>query len=172
MRLLALDLALKTGWAWGDNLSQAHAGTWTLPGYSDDKIDRTLGGIYSAVFHVVRANQIEGALIEAALRTIKKQNNRGIWTPTSAHGDRCLTMLNGAARAAVSNAGAKILECPAPNTWRASVLGIAYPKEPKAAAIEYCRRNGLGITDHDAAEAACILQHGLGKQTLLDRIKT
>jgi hypothetical protein len=171
LRLAAFDLAENTGWAAGDNFVTAQAGLWRLPGYGDDKIDRTLASLYSAVNATCRAHKIEGVLIEAALRTIKKKNSRGIWTPTSAHGDRCLTMLQGAARAGAANAGAKIMDCPAPNTWRAAVLGHGFPKDPKAEALQYCRRLGHPVDDHNTAEALCILQFGLGKQNLLDRIK-
>jgi Holliday junction resolvasome RuvABC endonuclease subunit len=171
LRILALDLAVTTGWAFGDNLASAHVGTWRLPGYADERIQQTLGSIYSAVNTICRGNMIEAVIIEAALRTIKKKNSRDVWTPTSAHGDRCLTMLNGAARAGAANAGVKQFEFPAPNTWRAAVYGEGYPKNPKAHALEYCRRNGRDIKEHDAAEALAILQYGIGKVGLLGRIK-
>ncbi len=172
MRLLALDLALNTGWAWGENLARAYAGVWRLPGYSERDLPRTLGGIYSAVLTVCRSNEIEAVQIEAALRGVKRTNKRGITTPTSAWGDRCLTMLNGAAQAAVANSGAKLLKPVGPSTWRKSVLGEAFPANPKEAAVRYCALQGREIPDHDAAEAFCILQHALGNQNLLDRIKS
>lgn len=171
MKLLALDLALNTGWAFGDSLASAHVGVWRLPGYAEDKIDRTMGSIYSAVNTVCRGNKIEGVIIEAAMRGIQRQNKRGITTATSAHGDRCLTMLQGAARAGAANAGVRLFRFPAPNTWRAAVLGNGYPKNPKDLAVEYCRLSGRNIPEHDAAEAFCMLQFGLGEQNLLDKIK-
>src|SRR5579872_6141685 len=128
MRLLALDLALLTGWAFGEDLASAHVGTWTLPGYADPVIDRSLGSIYSAVNTICRANKIGRVIIESALIGIKKKNARGITTPTSRHGDRCLTMLNGCARAGAANAGVTQIDVIAPNTWRAAVLGNGYPK--------------------------------------------
>lgn len=171
MKILALDLALTTGFAFGYDLASAHCGIWRLPGYSDNNINRTLGSIYSAVNTICRANKIEAVVIEAALRGVKRTNKRGITTPTSAHGDRCLTMLNGAARAGAANAGVKIFYFPAPASWRKSVLGNGFPEKPKDAAIAYCRMSGRDIAEHDAAEAFCMLQFGLGKQNLLDRIK-
>lgn len=171
MKILALDLALATGFAFGEKLETAHCGVWKLPGYSDDRINRTLASIYSAVHATCKANGVDTVIIEAALRTIKKKNKRDVWTKTSSHGDRCLTMLQGAARAGAANAGVKNFEFPAPNTWRASVLSNGYPKNPKSEAIEYVRRNGRNIAEHDAAEALCMLQYGVGKFGLLGRIK-
>jgi hypothetical protein len=172
LRILALDLALETGWAFGDDIASAHAGVWLLPGYSDTNIDRTLGSIYSSVNTICRANQIGIVIIEAALRGLKRTNKRGITTASSAHGDRCLTMLNGAARAGAANAGVRTFDNPAPNTWRKAVLGNGFPKDPKAEAVEYCRRNGRTIPNHNAAEAVCILQYGIGKHGLMARIKS
>lgn len=171
MNILALDLSLESGWAFGDSIASAHVGTWKLPGFSDDKIDRTLGSIYSAVNTICRGNKIEGVVIEAALRGIHKKNKRGITTPTSAHGDRCLTLLNGAARAGAANAGVALFRFPAPNTWRAAVLGNGFPKDPKAAAVNYATMVGRNTPNHNAAEALCMLQWGLGEQNLLSRIK-
>lgn len=171
MKWLSLDLAEDTGWAHGDNFASAHAGLWKLPGYGDRVINETLGRLYSAVNTVCRANKIEGLIVEAALRTIKKKNARGVWTPTSAHGDRCLTMLNGVAHAAAANAGVKVFKDPAPATWRAAVLGIGFPKDPKKEALQYCSRTGRTVADHNVAEALCMLQFGLGESNLLDRIK-
>lgn len=169
--MLSLDLALETGWAFGDDIASAHVGTWKLPGYGDTVIDRTLGSIYSAVNTICRGNQIEGVIIEAALRGIQKKNSRGITTPTSAHGDRVLTMVNGAARAGAANAGVKIFLFPGPSTWRKAVLGHGFPDKPKEAAVTHCHRIGRKIANHNSAEALCMLQFGLGEQNLLDRIK-
>ena len=171
MKLLALDIAADTGFAFGDDFKTAHCNVWKVGSYADDRIDATLGSIYSAVNTICRGNKIEGVVIEAALRGIKRQNKRGITTPTSSHGDRCLTMLHGAARAGAANAGVKTFWFPAPNTWRAAVLGNGFPKNPKAEALLYCERMGRSLTDHNAAEALCMLQFRLGAQNLLDRIK-
>lgn len=168
---LALDLSANTGWALGDDVSRARAGVWRLGGYVDDRIDRTMAGLYSAVNSTCRENSIDTVIIETALRGLKRTNKRGITTPTSAHGDRCLTMLNGVARAAAMNGGARRIVHLAPNTWRASVLGNGYPKDPKGEAILYCSRVGNPQPDHNAAEALCMLQHILAEAGLLARIK-
>lgn len=171
MKALALDLALETGWAFGDSIASAHSGLWRLPGYSDDKIDATLGSIYSAVNTICRGNEITLLIIEAALRGVKKKNARDVWTPTSAHGDRCLTMLNAAARAGAANGGVRKVMVVAPCTWRKSVLGNGFPKNPKDKAMDYCRMIGRRPEEHNEAEALCMLQHALGNQNLLDRIR-
>ena len=171
MKILALDLALETGWAFGENIASAHCGIWALPGYSDDKIERTLGSIYSAVNTICRGNKIEGVVIEAALRTINKKNSRGITTPTSAHGDRCLTMLNGAARAGAANAGVTKFWHPAPSTWRKVVLGNGFPEKPKEEAVKFCARIGRAVENHNTAEALCMLDWKTRESNLLDRVK-
>lgn len=171
MRILALDLALETGWAFGEDFASAQVGVWRHPGYGDSVIDRTLGSVYSAVHTCCRANNIEGVVIEAAMRGLKRKNKRGITTKTSAHGDRVLTMLNGAARAGAANAGVKLFRFPAPNTWRAAVYGDGFPKNPKAKAVDHCGLLGRSVPNHNSAEALCMLQWGLSGQDLLARIK-
>lgn len=171
MNGLALDLAGVTGWAVGDNLATARIGIWKLPGYSDDCIDRTLASIYSAVNGTCRENDVGYLILEAALRGVQRTNKRGITTPSSSHGDRCLTMLNGAARAGASNAGVKIIKVIGPSTWRARIFGNGYPTDPKGTAVAYMKRNGRDIADHNACEAGCMLQFGIDEFGLLGRIK-
>lgn len=171
MKIMALDISQKTGFSFGERHDRPHCGTIDLPGLDDKNLARSCGGLYSSVMAMVRANKIEGVVIEAPLIGISKKNKRGIYTPTSAHGDRVLTMLSGAAQAAISNGGAKFLGMPGPQTWRAAVLGNGRPTNPKSAALEYCRLVlKLNLDDHNAAEAACILQWAFGqeKQMLWD----
>ncbi len=173
MKILGLDLSFtKTGWAFGDDISKAHRGFWTTPGADDKNLNVSLAQIYSAVCGSVRANGIEGVVIEASMMGITRANKRGIVTPTSKHGDRVLGFLGGAARAAAVNGGAKYIATPGPSTWRAAVLGIGYPENPKAAAVSYCQMMGINVTDPDTAEALCLMQFGKGKFLHLERAKS
>jgi hypothetical protein len=167
MNLLAVDPALNTGWAFGPKTGTPHAGVWRLPGFDEQHSAQSFGSAYAAVRCVVAANKIEGVIIEPPMIGISKKNKRGIITPTSHHGDRMLTMLSGAIQAGAINGGAKWVKLPPPNTWRAAVLGNGYPKDPKAAALEYCRLMKWCIEDHNAAEAACMLVWGHGQALLM-----
>lgn len=168
MRILALDIAGRCGFAFGGPQDRPHCGAIDLPGLDDKNRIRSMGGLYSSVLAMVKANGIEGVVIEAPLIGIMKKNKRDVWTPTSAHGDRVLTMLSGAAQAAVSNAGAKLIGMPSPQSWRAAVLGNGRPKDPKGAALNYCRLVlKLNLTDHNAAEAGCLWAWGVGQARLL-----
>lgn len=160
MNVLALDIATVTGWAWGGERSKPIAGIWRLPGLDDKNRARSMGGIYSSVMVTVRENKIDGVCIEhpGAGRN-------------SAHTQLSLTMLIGAAQAGAVNAGATILAMPHPNSWRKQVLGKGNPKNPKLAAMDYCRLHGWQVEDHNAAEAICIWQWAHGQTSLLSRIK-
>lgn len=171
MKILGIDLASRSGWCFGTDIATAYYGLWDVPGLDDANINRSCGSIYSAVNTTCRANGIEGVVIEAALMGITRKNKRGIATPTSRHGDRVLGMIAGAARAGASNAGVKHMWFPGAPTWRKEVLGNGYPDKPKDAAIAFCAMMGKRITDHNVAEALCLMSYGHGKQNLLDRIK-
>jgi len=146
MRCLGLDLSLHAGWAFGDKGQTPMAGTWTLPGFDDANLDRTMSSIESSVRAIVRAEGIERVAIEAPLMLKGKL----------AHGTRSLMMLSGAAGAGAWSGGARWIKRPAPNTWRKAVLGQGFPDKPKEAALAYCAMMGWKITEHDAAEAALL----------------
>jgi hypothetical protein len=168
MKILGLDLSLNTGWSFGDRGCQPQYGLFTLPGFSEHLLPRSCASLYSAVQSMVRANNIEGVVIEAPLQAIYKKNSRGIVTNSSSHGIRALTMISGAAQAAVINGGAKHLWMPEPATWRKSVLGSGYPDKPKEAAFQYCKMVlGLNIGDDNSAEAACLVEYGHGQSKLI-----
>lgn len=169
MKILALDLASVSGWAFGEKTGRPLAGEWRLPGFDGMNAPHSYASIYTSVKCVVAPNKIDMVVVEAALIGIKRKNKRGILVPTSAHGDRTLTKLSGAAQAGAIAGGAKIIMEVQPNEWRAAVLGNGYPKDPKAAAEEYCRLVGWPVPrgQHNAAEALCIFQWGLGQEKLL-----
>lgn len=148
---VGLDLAERTGWAVGRKGTFPLAGVWDTRGFSDRERAKTSASVYSAVFQLVRENKAEIVGIEAPLSLQGR----------SAHTQRSLTMLSGAAQAGAINGGAKIVLLVAPQTWREAVLGNGYPRNPKQAALDYCKMFKWGITDHNAADAACVLTWAL-----------
>lgn len=156
MKVLALDLALRAGFAFGEAGSQPVSGVWTLPGFSDRERPLSLGGIYSSVRAIVAANEIEIVAIEAPLRLGGR----------SAHAERSLTMLSGAAQAGAVNGGAKRVDLVAPQTWRKAVLGNGFPDKPKDAAVQYCKLMKWRVTDHNQAEACCLFVHASAQAKL------
>lgn len=159
MRVLALDIATMTGWAWGDDRSTPVFGTWKLPGLDEKSRAKSLGGLYAAVLSTVRDNAIKHVAIE--------HPGQG---RNSSHTQLSLTLLVGAAQAAAFNAGAQIMKMPQPQSWRKQVLGKGILKNAKLAALDYCRLHGWQVVDHNAAEALCIWQWAHGQTSLLDRI--
>jgi hypothetical protein len=168
MRVLGLDPGMSLGYAFGAPSDKPYCGVLKLPGFTDDARAASFGGAYAAVQSMVRAHRIEGVVLEAPLMEIWRKNKRGINTPSSSHGVRMHHMLSGALQAAVINSGAKLLGMPTPNEWRKRVLGNAFPKDPKNAAIAYCKLVlKLTVEEHDAAEAACLWAYGCGQAKLL-----
>lgn len=157
MMLLAVDPAQRCGYALGTKTGAPQAGVFDLYGFDDKNAPRSFAGIYSSVRALCAANRIEGFVIEAPLRLGGK----------SAHTERNLTMLSGAAQAAAINGGVKWVRVVAPTTWRKAVLGHGFPKNPKDAALEYCRMMKWNITDHNAGEAALMLVWAHGQAKLL-----
>ena len=157
IKILALDLAKKTGWAMNGKGPAPFVGTWDLPGFSDRDTPRSLASIYSAVREMVTANAIEIVAIEAPL----------ILPGRSAHTERSLVMLCGAAIAGAINGGAKHIETVAPNSWRKVVLGNGRPDDPKGASLRYCASRGWKIEDHNASDAACVLVWAQSKRDVL-----
>lgn len=168
MTVLGLDVAMKTGWALGTKTERPLSGVWKLPGMKDDtERAHTLFSLFSSVKCMVQAHGITGVAIEAPLLGMKRKNRRGVSTPVSAHGTMVLTQLNAVACAGAIAGGAKWIRTVYPNEWRRAVLGNGYPKNPKDAALRYCELMKWGVTEHDAAEACCIFQWGLGQEKLL-----
>lgn len=157
MKLLAVDPGSTSGWALGERTGVPMAGTWKLPGFDDKNRAKSFAGIYSSVYALCRGNGVEGFVIEAPLRLGGR----------SAHTERMLVMLSGAAQAGAFNGGVKWVEIVAPQTWRKKVLGNGFPKNPKRAAIEYCNLMRWNIIEHNAAEASCILVYGHGQTRLI-----
>lgn len=149
-----LDISDKgTGYAFGARNSVPTAGVFQLMGLNDRDRPRSCASLYSAVNHLVRENGIQFMGIEAPLMLKGK----------SAHTERSLTMLSGAAQAGAANGGAKVLPLVGASTWRKAVLGQGFPDDPKAMMLRYCRMLSWPIDDEDAAEAAGIWQWACGQ---------
>lgn len=156
--LMGLDLALRSGWAIGDRTGTPIVGKFDLPGFSNGARAKSMGSIYAAVLSLVREHKIKGVAIEAPLHLGGK----------SAHTERSLAMLSGAAQAGAINGGAEKVWLVAPATWRKAVLGQGFPDHPKQAAVDYCKLVlKSDIPDHNMAEAACILVWAHGQAVLL-----
>jgi hypothetical protein len=152
MMALGLDLSVETGFCFGTKASTPHYAVWSLPGFDDRNIFRSMGSIMTSVKAVVAENKVWRVAIEAPLALGGR----------SAHTQRVLTMLAGAAAAGAVEGGAGWIRMPAPNTWRKAVLGCGFPKNTqgksiaKQAALDYCRLNGWQPEDDNAADALCI----------------
>lgn len=168
MRVLGIDPATCTGYGWGERNGPFHPGFFKLPGLDDGSINHSMGAAYATVFNLIKANGIEAVAMEDSLLGMMRTNKRGIATPTSYHGVKTLTMLHGAYRAAIFNAGIRFVWFPQPHEWRKQVLGAGYPEHPKAAAIRYCELVlKTPVSNEDAAEGLAIMQYGHGQTKLL-----
>jgi hypothetical protein len=167
MKIMGLDLALLSGFSFGERGARPHYGTFKLPGFSEHQLPRSCASVYSAVRSMTQSNGIEGVVIEMAIAP-KRKNKRGVLLPANSHGVRALTMISGAAHAGAINGGAKYIWTPAPNVWRLQVLGRGFPDKPKHAAYEYCRMVlGLKIDDDNACEAVLLGEYGHAQARLL-----
>lgn len=157
-KMMAIDSAGTTGYAFGERGTKPHCGVFTVKGFSGFDLAPSLGSIYTGVKSLVQANGIEEVAVEKQLPGLVRQNARGIRTPVSTKGANALAMVAGVAAAGAANGGARRVHFVEPSVWREAVYGIAYPKDPKGTALAYCRDHlNLNLTEHNAAEACCIL---------------
>ena len=167
MRIIGLDLALATGYAWGDRGVRPIYGNFNLHGFDEANRARICAALYAAVQSIVRENGIEGAVIEFPIAP-KRKNSRGVLLPAGAHGVRMLTMISGAAQAGAYSGGCRHFWMPEPATWRKAVLGNGFPEKPKDEAFKYCKMVlRLNVQDHTAAEACCLVEYGHAQARLI-----
>lgn len=143
--ILALDIALATGWACGGpTMGAPDAGVIHLP---NGNLDRGLVSLREWVAMKVRTNAVTTVFIEAPMKQIN-------WK----HGAASLIVLvslHAVAREAAARSGAEVrlANC---QTWRKSFLGRGNlsTEDAKAGAIRRCGQLGWPHgDDHNAAEA-------------------
>lgn len=151
--LLALDISLTTGAAWGGaDAPRPRTAVIELP-QGLDNFDRALVGLREWVAMTCRFEKIELVLVEAALRVVDREH--------SDYSAFLLTSLSAVAREAAKRAGANVVpvDCA---TWRKHFLGTAHVSTAagKAGAMKRCTQLGYTFQDHNAAEAAGIWDYG------------
>lgn len=154
--LLALDISLTTGAAWG-RAGDARPRTAVIPLPKGlDNFDRALVGLREWVAMTCRFEKVEMVLVEAALRVVDSEH--------SDYSAFLLTSLSAVAREAAKRAGAdvKAVSC---DEWRKHFLGTARVStaEGKAGAQKRCDQLGYTYQDHNAAESCGVWDFGIAK---------
>jgi hypothetical protein len=154
--LLALDISLTTGAAWG-RVGEARPRTAVikLPA-KEENFDRALVGLREWVAMTCRFEKVEFCLVEAALRVVDSEH--------SDYSAFLLTSLSAVAREAAKRAGAHVeaVKC---DDWRKHFLGTARvsTEEGKRGAKKRCDQLGYTYQDHNAAEAAGVWDYGIAR---------
>ncbi len=154
--LLALDISLTTGAAWGGaDAPRPRTAVVKLP-EGQLNLDRALVGLREWVAMTCRFEKIERVLIEAAMQVVDSEH--------SAYSAFLLISLQAVAREAACRAGASVetVEC---GIWRRHFLGTARvsTEEGKRGAMKRCDQLGYTYQDHNAAEAGGIWDFGIAK---------
>lgn len=154
--LLALDISLTTGAAWGNaQADRPRTAVVKLP-EGLQNFDRALVGLREWVAMTCRFEKVEFLLVEAALRVVDRNH--------SDYSAFLLTSLSAVAREAGARSGAHVepVEC---DKWRKHFLGTARVStaEGKAGAIKRCEQLGYTYQDHNAAEACGVWDYGRAK---------
>lgn len=154
--LLALDISLTTGAAWGgEHDPRPRTAVVDLP-KGQVNFDRALVGLREYVAMSCRFNKIEFCLVEAALRVVDSEH--------SEYSAFLLTSLSAVAREAAHRSGAHVepVTC---DVWRKHFLGTARVStaEGKAGAMKRCDQLGYTYQDHNAAEACGVWDYGRAK---------
>jgi len=154
--LLALDISLTTGVAWGG----AEGGVprscvWALP-VREENLDRALSSLREAVMGLCKFEKVEIVCIEAAGRYIDSQS--------SAYAAFLLISLSAVAREAAYRHGARVVPVSV-GTWRKHWLGSGNlpGHEAKRRAVQRCEQLGWPAKDHNAAEACGIWAWGMAQ---------
>ena len=154
--LLALDISLTTGAAWGGPSSHSpRSAVCKLP-EGRDNFDRALVGLRDYVMMMCKFEKVEIVAIEAAMRRVDREH--------SEYAAFLLTSLSAVAREAASRHGARIVpaEC---HTWRRHFIGSGNlsGEDSKRAAMKMCDRLGWTYQDHNAAEACGVWHWGMAR---------
>lgn len=154
--LLALDISLTTGGAWGGaDAPRPRTAVIKLP-EGPANFDRALVGLREWVAMTCRFEKVEYCLVEAALRVVDSGH--------SEYSAFLLTSLSAVAREAAHRAGAHVepVNC---DVWRKHFLGTARvsTEEGKRGAMKRCDQLGYTYQDHNAAEAAGVWDFGVAK---------
>jgi Holliday junction resolvasome RuvABC endonuclease subunit len=144
--VMTLDLATVSGYCVGRVGEKPRFGAWRLKSSEDamDQASRNLGCRLRDELSLEIPDLIG---IEAAMNP-SGMLNKGNATGTVS----LLWMLQGAVSAVAGCYGVrtKTYHC---QTVRKAVLGNAYPENPKAEAMRYCKTMGYDVTIHDEADA-------------------
>lgn len=154
--LLALDISLTTGAAWGDSQAvRPRTAVLELP-KGQANFNRALVGLREWVQMTCRFEKVEYCLVEAALRVVDREH--------SDYSAFLLTSLSAVAREAATRSGAHCepVDC---DTWRRHFIGTARLSGPdsKRAAMKRCDMLGYTYQDNNAAEACGVWDFGRAK---------
>lgn len=154
--LLALDISLTTGVAWGGPQSgRPRTMVWSLP-EGPENFDRAIVSLRDSVMSLCKFEKITHVTVEAAMQKVDWRH--------SAYTAFLLISLSAVAREAASRHGAKVSSV-AVSTWRESILGTARlsTEDAKRGAKARCDQMGWSYQDHNAAEAACLWWHQMAQ---------
>lgn len=155
--LLALDISLTTGAAWGNlQAVRPHTAVINLPDGTQN-FNRALVGLREWVAMTCRFEKVTHCIVEAAMRTIDRNH--------SDYSAFLLTSLSAVAREAACRAGVLIVEPAECEIWRRHFIGSGHLPGPIAKAKCLARCDALGYTyqDHNAAEACGVWHYGMNK---------
>lgn len=154
--LLALDISLTTGAAWGGaSALRPRTAVVKLPEGAQN-YERALMSLREWVQMTCRFEKVEFCLIEAALRVVDREH--------SEYANFLTISLQAVAREAAARSGAHV-EVVACDKWRKHFLGTARvsTEEGKRGAMKRCDQLGYAYQDHNAAEACGVWDYGCAK---------
>lgn len=149
--LLGLDIATKTGFAFGGTADGApRTGVWRLPGLDANTIDRSLSALHESVRQLCGAAGVEIVAIEAPLQIDSRSARTALG----------LISLCAVARAAAHRHGAQVRMVHVQSV-RKHFVGNGRPANPKQAVMDRCDLLGWKFEDDNAADAAAVWAYGM-----------
>lgn len=150
--LLALDLSLTTGAAWGIPGRPPRSAVWKFPS-GKENLDRAMVSLREMTMALCKFEKVEIVCIEASMKVIDSEH--------SEYSAFCLTSLQAVAREASKRHGAAVhlVDC---QKWRRHFIGSGNLAGhiAKQRAMERCKLLGYPFQDHNAAEAAGVWDYG------------
>lgn len=150
--LLALDISLTTGWAFGGPTDPAPTGgVWRFQ-EGKHNFPRALVSMRQSVLRVLCNPGITHMVVEAPMLKIDRWH--------SAYSLYMLVSLGAVAREVAQERGVPLTD-PASNVWRKAVHGHGNlsTDDAKRAAETRCKQLGWSFVDDNEAEAKCIWYH-------------
>lgn len=171
MKILALDLSSKSGWALGSPLDKPSSGVWDLRGDGKPDHGRYLSALAGAIERTILSHRPDLVIMEAPMKAQARAavaKKRGV--PERDSTTRLLHNLCGVVEMICFEQRVRCEEEEV-RTVRQAVLGCQPKGDPKVAVMSFCRMLGWAPADDNAGDALVLWEYRQGLERARQRTR-